>query len=191
MAKLQETEINIFYLDHDPVQCAMWHVDKHVVKMILESAQLLSTAHRLTDGKEYIGKTKTGRNAKRWLLENNFEFPHDRESVVYHATHVHHPSAVWCRATNTNYNWLYSLFIALMNEYTYRYGKNHSCGKLIPYLDHPPRNIAIAPFTEPTPAMPDEYKVPNDSVASYKNYYIGAKAYFASWKNRETPNWFK
>lgn len=183
--------MNIFYIDHNPTQCAQWHVDKHVVKMILESAQLLSTAHRVLDGKEYIGKSKTGRAAKRWLLDVDMRFPHDRDSVVYHATHIHHPSSVWCRANNNNYNWLYSLYVALMNEYTYRYGKNHSCEMLKSYLQAPPANISVGAFTQPTPAMPDEYKVANDSIASYKNYYIGAKARFASWKNREIPQWFK
>ena len=78
--------MNIFYISEDPVQAAQWMVDKHVVKMILESAQLLSTAHRLLDGREIEGKTKTGRKARRWILDDS------REPIVYQATHINHPS---------------------------------------------------------------------------------------------------
>ena len=42
--------MNIFYLHEDPIQNIKWHVDKHVVKMATEYAQLLSTAHRFLDG---------------------------------------------------------------------------------------------------------------------------------------------
>ena len=53
--------MNIFYLDRDPVIAAQMMCDKHVVKMILESAQMLSTAHRVLDGDEY---------ATRWDYTN-------------------------------------------------------------------------------------------------------------------------
>ena len=89
--------MNIFYISEDPVQAAQWMVDKHVVKMILESAQLLSTAHRYLDGVEIVGKTKTGRNAKRWKLSDA------REDVLYSGTHIKHPSAAWCRESVENY----------------------------------------------------------------------------------------
>ena len=80
--------MNIFYIDKDPVQAAEWMVDKHVVKMILESAQLLCTAHRFLDGTEYVDAT-SGRRIKRWMLSDA------RESVLYSATHINHPSAIW------------------------------------------------------------------------------------------------
>ena len=83
--------MNIFYVDPDPGTAAQCLVDKHVVKMILESAQLLSTAHRLLDGIEFEGKSKSGRKARRWLL------PDSRDYTMYAATHINHPSAVWCR----------------------------------------------------------------------------------------------
>ena len=38
--------------------------------------------------------------------------------------------------------------------------------------------------------MPDKYKVLNDSVLSYKKYYVGSKYRFAKWKNRQVPAWF-
>ena len=175
--------MNIFYLDHDTKKCAQMHVDKHCVKMILEYAQLLSTAHRILDGKETIEQTKTGRRVKRWSL------PDDRDGVLYSATHVNHPSARWVRESVDNYNWLFQMFIDLMREYTFRYGKIHSCARLIPHLKNPPKNLSSNGFTQPTPAMPDQYKVAGDSIQSYKNYYLGDKQRMFSWKNRNTPSW--
>ena len=113
--------MNIFFIDPNPTQAAEWMVDKHVVKMILESAQLLSTAHRILDGVEYQGQSQSGRKARRWKLLDQ------RENVLYSATHINHPSAVWCRASVENYNWLVDHFYALMGEYTYRYNKQHKC----------------------------------------------------------------
>ena len=111
--------MNIFYLDNDPKICAQMHVDKHCIKMILEYAQLLSTAHRILDGTVSIGLGKTGRKQTRYVL------PDDRESVLYSATHLNHPSAVWCRQSAMNYHWLYTLLVECCKEYTYRYGKIH------------------------------------------------------------------
>jgi hypothetical protein len=76
-----------------------------------------------------------------------------------------------------------------MDEYTYRYGKTHACERLAESLSYRPKNIPKAEFTEPTPAMPDHYKVAGDSIQSYKNYYLGDKTRMFSWKNRNQPNW--
>jgi hypothetical protein len=179
--------MNIFAIDKDPIQSAMWMVDRHVVKMVLETAQLLSTAHRILDGTMYIDASGLarphGRKVKRWRL------PDERERVLYSATHINHPSAVWCRATVHNYGWLYQHFVALMNEYTYRYGKVHKCESMSQWLVYPPKNIKIAELTPVTPAMPDEYKVPNDHVESYRNYYRIAKERMHKWTKREKPAW--
>jgi len=176
--------MNIFYLDKDPKTCAQMHVDKHCVKMILEYAQLLSTAHRVLDGTESTVLTGTGRRKKSWTLPDN------RDSVLYSATHINHPSAIWARRGEQNYRWLFTLFCELLEEYTYRYGKQHATTRLLTTLARPPKNIKMdEPFTEPTPAMPDDYKVAGDSVQSYKNYYLGDKQRMFSWKNRETPHW--
>lgn len=181
--------MNIFALDSDPKQAAEWMVDKHVVKMVLETAQLLSTAHRLLDGTMYIDDSKTsrphGRRVKRWRL------PDDREQVLYSATHINHPSAVWCRASGANYYWLYDHFNALLDEYTYRYGKIHKCHSMSHALGLLPENISLKPFTPVTPAMPDEYKVPGDSVESYRNYYRIAKERMHKWTKREAPPWLQ
>ena len=176
--------MNIFYLDHDVTKCAEMHNDKHCVKMILEYAQLLSTAHRVLDGTLSTGLSKTGRKQTRYVL------PDERESVLYSATHLNHPSAVWCRQSDLNYDWLFNMFQALMTEYTYRYGKVHATARLEPYLARVPKNIPQTGFTQPTPAMPDEVKVPGDSIKSYRNYYINNKPHLASWKKRNQPEWY-
>ena len=87
--------MNIFYLHNDPKVCAELHVDKHVVKMIVEYAQLLSTAKRMIDGVKYEAKSKTGRRVQRYRLENPNE-----EATIYKAVHYHHPSAVWARSSS-------------------------------------------------------------------------------------------
>lgn len=176
--------MNIFYLDKDIKKCAEMHVDKHVVKMILEYAQLLSTAHRVLDGTISVGLSSTGRKKTSYVLEDY------RDSILYSATHVNHPSAIWVRQSEVNYRTLFNLYCALLEEYTYRYEKTHACTRLMGALANPPKNIEYKPFTEPTPAMPDEYKVKNDSVKSYRNYYIHDKNRFAKWKNRSVPEWF-
>jgi hypothetical protein len=157
--------MNIFYLSNSPKECAQMHVDKHVVKMILEYAQLLSTAHRVLDDV-------------------------DADSIFYKATHVNHPSAVWVRKSFRSYCWLYLLLEKLCKEYTHRYGKIHkveSSGLLSELLE-PPLNIPDGDFTTPTPAMPEEYIVHGDCIQSYQNYYNGAKHNLFSWKNRAVPN---
>ena len=189
--------MNIFYLHNDPVICAEMHNDKHCIKMILEYCQLLSTAHRVLDGKETIEKKMvTGslpvrwRNVKRWVLDS------DRNDMMYSATHMNHPSAIWCRANLENYLWLHSLLVALCTEYTHRYGKIHKCQRigLVDALSIPPDNVPSGEFTEPTPAMPKELIVRDDSVTSYRNYYINNKVHLASWKgkvnSRNQPEWF-
>jgi hypothetical protein len=176
--------MNIFYLDYDTKKCAEMHVDKHCVKMILEYAQLLSTAHRVLDGHESITLSVSGRKKKTWTISD------DRNNVLYSATHINHPSAIWVRNSLENYQWLYNMFRDLLKEYTYRYGKTHKCSMLLGHLQYPPNSIPKdKPFTEPTPAMPDQYKVVGDSIKSYKNYYIGDKQRMFSWKNRQTPSW--
>ncbi len=176
--------MNIFYLDDDPEICAQMHNDKHVVKMILEYGQLMSTAHRVLDGTEYYDKTKNNRNIKRWLL------PDDRENILWKASHIKHPSGLWVRSSNANYKYLYVLWTYLLKEYTYRYLKTHSAIRMQPHFAKIPYNIPVGKFTSPTPAMPDQYKVPGDSIRSYINYYVGAKQHLASWKHREIPNWW-
>lgn len=176
--------MNIFYLDPQPKVCAEMHLDKHVVKMIIEYAQLMSTAHRVLDGDEYTDLTANGRRIKRWRL------PDYRESVLMKASHMNHPSGVWCRANHENYDWLYMMWKCLLSEYTHRYGKVHSCARLLDPLFNTPKNIQRGTFYPPTPAMPDDCKVLGDSLASYHKYYIERKSHFARWTKREVPSWY-
>ena len=179
--------MNIFYLDHDVRKCAEMHNDKHVVKMILEYAQLLSTAHRVLDGVELISLSDSGRKKKFWTLGDS------RDYTLYKATHINHPSAVWVRKSVQNYMWLAEMLEVLCGEYTYRYGKVHKVERdgLMQLLKNEfPKNLPIAPFTEPTPAMPDDVKIIGDSIKSYRNYYINNKAHLANWKKRTTPEWY-
>jgi len=179
-----ESILNIFYIDPNPVIAAQYLVNSHCVKMILESAQLLSTAHRLLDGRMTDGKSKTGRNVKRYILDDA------RDSVLYSATHVNHPSAVWTRTSVENYLWLAEHFHALMDEYKYRYDKEHKCrGELSYMLMSPPHNLQNFDMTEMPCAMPDEYKVSGNPVESYRNYYRIGKAHIHAWKNRKPPAW--
>lgn len=144
--------MNIFYLDINPERAAKKMYNKHVVKMVLESAQLLCTAHLLLDG--------------------------DDADVPYKATHKNHPSAVWVRESAANYAWLYHHMIALGEEYTRRYGKKHlTILKCEGPLSKLPGGILDIGFTPMPQCMPDEYKVPGDSVAAYRNYYEKGKAH--------------
>jgi hypothetical protein len=177
--------MNIFYLSKDPMICAREHCDKHVVKMILEYAQLLSTAHRVLDGIEELGKSSSGRTIKRYILNDM------RNKNIYEATHLSHPSSLWTRQSSQHYEWLFHLFEQCCVEYTRRYNKTHKTSGLAQYLAYKPYNIPENGWCEPPPAMPEKYKILNDSIQSYRNYYIGEKIAFAKWREpATTPKWF-
>ena len=119
--------MNIFFLDKDPVIAAQYHCDKHCVKMILESAQLLSTAHRVLD-------------------------EDDAHPDLYKVAHKNHPSTIWTRSSEEHYIWLYELFRNLSIEFGNRYGKIHlSWNKLGFVLDSLPKNRFVA---DSTPYVP-------------------------------------
>ena len=147
--------MNIFFLDTDPKLAAQYHCDKHVVKMIIEYAQLMSTAHRILDGNMYLAKTANGRNIKRWKLD-----PH-REPILYKASHINHPSAIWARENFSHYQWLWNLASELCQEYRHRYGgmndKQHKTSLVIQKLSFAPDNIPRSGvFQEPPQAMPED-----------------------------------
>ena len=153
--------MNIFVLDTNTVACAQYHCDKHVVKMILETAQLMSTTNR------YFGMDEG-----------------------YKSTHVNHPCAKWLRESMENYLWLGDLAFELNEEYKYRFNhrKNHKSYDVICDLGFP--ELPDVPMTKRPQCMPDEYKK-LDPVEAYRLYYIKEKASFCTWKNRLTPDWFK
>jgi hypothetical protein len=141
--------MNIFFIHENPVLSAKAMSNRHIVKMIIESAQLMSTAH--------------------YVLDNN--------TNLYRPTHTNHPSAVWTRLSAHNYTWLYRHFLALCEEYTLRYNREHlTYTKLQRALRYPPLNIPVGTFTQPPQAMPDIYKQP-DSVVAYRLYYSSEKLF--------------
>ena len=180
--------MNIFYLHNDPKTCAEWHVDKHVSKMLVEYAQLMSTAHRVLDGDEYTDYSKNNRKVKRWRLQND-----NAEQIVYKACHVNHPSAIWVRQSVSHYKWLYDLWCELHKEFIYRYEKPHASYTLLSELLRTvPTNIPNTNFTEPPQAMKQfpQCMVEGDSISAYRNFYREAKKTFANWKKRDVPQWY-
>ena len=151
--------MNIFVLDEDVEKCAEYHCDKHVIKMILESAQMMSAVVRLNG--------------------------HD---TGYKLTHKNHPCTIWARKSLSNYIWLKSLISLLNSEYRYRYDKsvNHKSFDMamsLPMPDLPV--IGLTPFAQ---AMPEQYRNKN-AVKAYRDYYINEKSSFLTWTKRKTPKW--
>jgi len=163
--------MNIFYIHENPVIAAKAMTNKHVVKMILESAQLLCTAHRVLDGVQIIVKSKNGHNLKKWQHNNKYY-----DELLYKSTHVNHPSAIWVRESSKNYNWLYQHFIALGNEYKNRYGKTHkSIAELRFLLASPPKNIPHIDKTPVRVAITNTEWHKKTPVESYRTYYLNEK----------------
>ena len=177
--------MNIFYTDYDPEVAARNMVDRHVVKMILETAQLLSTAHRVLDGEMIVGKNAKGRKTTKWTL------PDVRDTTFYSATHRNHPSAVWVRQSSANYDWLYNHLLALGREYTYRYGRVHATiSKLGTALKQAPKNIAQSKMMTAMPSCMDkQYIISLDPITNYRNYYNYGKVDLIRWSNRPPPRW--
>ena len=161
--------MNIFYVHKDPAHAAICLPDKLVVKMPLESAQMLSTAHRLLSGDEYCDKRG-----------------------IYLKAYMNHPCTIWARETSQNYIWLYYHFFALCKEYETRYGRQHlSYVKLNNVLSQLPLGITKAGLTTMPQAMPDEYKN-DDPVKAYRDYVVNEKTY-AKWNKIPTrqPDWWQ
>ena len=181
--------MNIFILDKDPMKAAMMLCDRHVPKMIVESAQMLSTVHRLLDGTPEKRRSKSGKT-----MQTYYSFGDERDELYYLAVHKYHPCTTWTKESLQNYNWHYYHFYAMAKEFEYRRGKKHSTfEKLGDLLSKPPINIPDIGLTEFAQAMshyPDCI-VPGDAVQAYRNYYHQAKS-FAKWEwGREAPSWWK
>jgi hypothetical protein len=171
--------MNIFYLDSNPKICAQYHSDKHVIKMILESAQLLSTAHHVVS------------EAMPEITQpyNYLNTEHMRQYIMK-PSYINHPCNIWVRQSLSNYFWLAELAWELCKEYTHRYDKIHKREPTVVYLlDNWPKHIPHDEFTEPPCCMPDYCKI-EGTIESYREYYMQEKAYFAKWKKRSTPGWY-
>ena len=182
--------MNIFILDEDPRIAASMHCDKHVPKMVLESAQMLSTAHRMLDGVETKRRSRSGKTMSKYFMLSDV-----REHHLYNAVHFNHPCTVWTRESTQNYLWHYELFIALCDEYTKRYGKLHLTDRsLREYLKPTPNNIPDIDMTPFRLAMKSNPECMNESapVESYRKFYMTKQERFKmEWKNAQTPYWFQ
>lgn len=179
--------MNIFVLDSDPIKAAQLQCDTHIVKMPTESAQMLSVAQRILDGTKTITKNKSGRKCVQWLFNDC------RDDIFYKTVHYNHPCTVWSTLTSENYLWHYRHFIALCDEYKYRYGREHLADtKLRVALSNLPKNIPIGGLTPQPLAMNTnpECMFP-DVVQSYRAFYQTKQSRFSmSWSKRPVPNWF-
>lgn len=160
--------MNIFILDQNPILAAQYHCDKHVVKMVLEHAQMISTVLQ--------------------LLSVNVNFD------LYKSTHVNHPCVKWIQSSSQNFTWFVNHAMALSDEYTFRYKKQHKSSvitkNVFAALQNISSNFPTGPMSSFALALPDYLKF-NDPVLSYRLYYATKKAKFAKWdKNRCEPYWW-
>ena len=156
--------MNIFHLDSNPAIAARMQCDKHVVKMVLESAQMLSTVHHLT-GSELSDK-------------------------LYKCTHKAHPCTLWVKESKTNYEWLFKHLVALLNEYTFRYAKIHKTSRLLDYLCEIP-DLPNVGLTEQPQCMYDDCKR-DDLVDAYRTYYkVKSTEIQMKYTNRQEPIWLR
>ena len=173
--------MNIFVLDNDAATSARMMCDKHVIKMIVESCQLLSTAHHVLDGEELL-VVSNKRKYKSYICT---------KKNICKATMINHPCTIWVRQTRANYLWLWRHAYALCKEYTRRYGKVHKMeSMLMDELYDPPINITKAKLTPFAQAMPEQYQHEN-AVVAYRSYYINEKSRFAAWNYSEEPEWWQ
>ena len=158
--------MNIFILDIAPAKCAEYHCNKHVVKMILETAQIMSTVYHI----------------------------HGQSDIApYKKTHEHHPSVKWAAENKANYQWLAELGFHLCNEYAKRYNRRHACEPIIKrLLVNPPVVLQSGPFkfTEPPQAMPEDCRSEN-TVEAYRQYYRKYKSVFATWRFGIAPDFMR
>jgi hypothetical protein len=161
--------MNIFVVDLNPIQAARDLADKHVVKMVVEGCQMLSTVHRLSTSHIFYAPVE-----------------------LYKQSFVNHPCTIWTRQTTSNYMWLAQHTHELSNEYTRRYGRIHKAHDMTRWFITFKPSISQVPIGHLTPfaqAMPDKYKN-SDAVQAYRDYYIHEKSRFAKWKFTEPPEWY-
>ncbi len=152
--------MNIFVLDTDIKTCAKFHCDQHVVKMILESVQIMCTA----------------------LNKKGITTP-------YKSTHSKHPCVLWAENSYDNFSWLAKLTLALNDEYKYRYNKTTNHRSIDVLFEIKKKKFESSGLTEFAQAMPNKYKIPGDAVSAYRNFYLGEKMKFAKWTRRNPPFW--
>jgi hypothetical protein len=154
--------MNIFVLDKNIDKCARYHCDQHVVKMILESVQMMCTA----------------------LNKKGISTP-------YKSTHVKHPCVLWVEQSYDNFMWLHDLAMALNNEYRFRFQKETDHKSITVLNKISAYEYESHGLTEFAQAMPDQYKVPGNPVKAYRQFYLAEKMHFAKWTRRRVPAWIR
>lgn len=162
--------MNIFILDNNIKKSVQYYCDKHIVKMLTETCQMLSTVYRLNNESKIIPE------------------------FIYKITHKNHPCTLWLRKCGENWQYGIKLGQNLYREYQYRYNKpekHQKAKQILDYLSKKeinlPINVKITPFAQ---AMPEKYRSKN-AIKSYRNYYIGEKQHIFTWTKRNKPIWIK
>lgn len=168
--------MNIFFLHLNPILCAMYHVDRHCVKMILETLQMLCTAIQVCT----LERGGTSKEAVELLTPS---VPTGSTPLYKYisTTHKNHPCTIWARKSRSNWVWLWKLGIALCLEYTHRYGKRHQAEDGLRSLCILRSEIPKGGFQVPPQAMPDMYKNSN-TIRAYRRYYLYGKRHLHLWK---------
>jgi hypothetical protein len=173
--------MNLFLLSKNLKHCAKYHCDRHVVKMILEYAQLLSTVF--------------------WVLEPKKAEKLYEKGIIYKKTHINHPVSIWAREHPNNYKVIARLGVYLTREYTYRYGKIHKTTpkllffrKTFPKFSKCDKKLSGPWNTTESPQCfgeGNDYLKDCNVIRGYRNYYNNCKSHLFSWKNRPAPKWIK
>lgn len=193
--------MNLFILDLDPKKIAQYHCDKHIVKMPLESAQMLSTVHRIMNGNSKMVDTyqtvlREEKKFKKTKLVNVLPYESYNEQTkhlicsLYQTAHPSHPVTKWTMRSKENYDFHFKVFEELLFEYERRYKKIHSSSLLLNTLKTAPAGLLSASLTPFALAMPEKYQT-SDPVLSYRSYYNGEKGKIAKWNYSKIPDWWE
>jgi hypothetical protein len=182
--------MNHFILDEDEWESARMHCDKHVVKMPVETAQMMASALR-----------RAGATDQDFITYGVLT----KGGTPYKGGYARHPCTIWTGDSLENFEWAYRHGVALCGEYTHRYSKTHACANPIngmylmaKQMTHQQRlkwdECDLTPFAQ---AMPDRYKVTTgwgyeEAIEAYRSYYIGDKHSIAQWeRGRPAPHWYE
>ena len=159
--------MNVFYIASDPVEAGRMHCDQHVGKMLIETSQMMSTAHRMLNNNTYADT-----------------------AGLYRSTHANHPSCQWVRSSTLHYLWALRLACALSSEFRDRYGKSHKTSTLLSKLAHVPPKMPRDGFRPPPQCFGDANSdlMQPDTVAAYRAYY--RRKGFPKWSKSKTPEWY-
>ncbi|MCB9357452.1 MAG: hypothetical protein H6505_02675 [Calditrichaeota bacterium] len=187
--------MNLFILDKNPAKCARDHCDRHIVKMPLETTQMLVSAFWVWNGVTTLAEKRAASLDKKFLKRVFKKLPRTKPDGTpdpWGIGHLHHPCTIWVRTNDRNFLWALELGEELSKEYSRRYKKVHAVAPILEWIraqEIPaPKSSRKTPFPQ---AMPDDCKVPGDAVAAYRKFYHLHKAKFAVWKYSPTPEWFK